>query len=114
MPAQRMTLHLYAALPEPFRGGHGFTKSRFAFFRLITAPVKGKGAVVEQCQPFFHSFPKESLFLFILCFHQLHGIKSTAAEKELMGNLVNADFLADSRGSVGVQDTQTGICLTVS
>ena len=80
MPAQRMAFHLNLPLPQPSGRGHGFGEGGLSFHRLIAAPIERQGAVIEQGQPFLHSFPEKRLLLRVLRFHHRHGIKRAAAE----------------------------------
>ena len=92
-----MPLDRDALFPQPAGGGHGLGIGGLPFHGFIPAPVEGKGAVIEQPEPFYHTFLQERTLLFIVRFHDLHGIEGAAAEKELMGDLVHVDGTSGGR-----------------
>ena len=114
MPAQRMAFQLYAPFMQPFGSGHGFGIGCLPFHRLITAPVKRQCAVIEQPQPFAQTLLQDSLFCLIPPgSHQFHRIKSSAAEKKLVRNLIDPDRLIPGRCAVRFLELQPGFSFPV-
>ena len=109
MPAEGMPFDLDAFFTQPFRGGHGFGIGGPAFLGLIAAPVEGKGTVIEQGEPFFHTFLQEGFLRGIIGFHDCDSVKGAAAEKEPVRNLIHVDLLTDCGSPVRIQDAQAGV-----
>ena len=104
MPAKRMAFYLHAHFPKPFSRCHRFRKSGLPLRGFISAPIEGKRAVIKQPQPFFHPLLQENALLFVLGFHQGHGVERAASEKKPMRSLIDLNLPPRGRAAVRFQD----------
>ena len=111
VPAQRVAFEPNPVIHQEPGGVHAVFEFGLALLRLVLAPVKGEGAVVEQAQPLFHAIPEEGVALFFIGTGE--GVKGPAAEAEVVGLLGKMQARVCDGPALRVEDAQGGAGLAV-